>query len=58
VGSGGREVRVFNRTVAEAFPIGIDRGMNSRRAQRGPPPAQDMFKRMTQEYSRRQLLLG
>ena len=54
---GAHRFRAFNRTVkAGAFPIGID--VDEFTALSQAPEAQAMFKRISNEYSRRQLLLG
>jgi trehalose 6-phosphate synthase len=52
----GHRFRAFNRTVSRRIPIGID--VDEFTALSQAPPAQAMFERMTEEYSRRQLLLG
>ena len=54
---GMHRFRAFNRTVrAGAFPIGIDVAEFTALSQASE--AQAMFERITEEYSRRQLLLG
>ena len=54
---GMHRFRAFNRTVrAGAFPIGIDVAEFTALSQ--APEAQAMFEHITEEYSRRQLLLG
>ena len=54
---GDNRFRSFNRTVqAGSFPIGID--VDEFAALTHAKEGQDMYERMTQEYSRRKLLLG
>ena len=54
---GAHRFRAFNRTVkAGAFPIGID--VDEFTALSQAPEAQGMFERISNEYSRRELLLG
>ena len=54
---GGNRFRAFNRTVrAGAFPIGID--VDEFAALTHAKEGRDMYERMKEEYSRRNLLLG
>ena len=54
---GNNRFRAFNRTVqAGSFPIGID--VDEFAALTHAKEGRDMYERMTQEYSRRKLLLG
>ena len=54
---GDNRFRAFNRTVqAGSFPIGID--VDEFAALTHAKEGRDMYERMTQEYSRRKLLLG
>jgi trehalose 6-phosphate synthase len=54
---GDNRFRAFNRTVqAGSFPIGID--VDEFAALTHAKESRDMYERMTQEYSRRKLLLG